>query len=287
MKSKISVFEYIKNYFFISLGLFIYVFSWVAFLIPSGLIGGGVSGISTLIFYATGFPVGISNLIINAFLVLIAMRILGAKFGLNTIYGIVFGAVMFMVLQPLFDAPLVNEPFMCAMIGGMLSGVGVGLAFIYGGNSGGTDIIALIITNYRNISPGRIIIYLDIVIIASSYLVFGSIEKIVYGYVIMGVFGYSLDLVIEGSKQSYQIMVFSKHNEEIANRIGNELNRGVTFMKGRGWFTKEDQDVLMVIAQKHDKQNIMKIIKECDKEAFLSVAKVSGVFGKNFDRIKI
>lgn len=287
MVDKRTIFEYTKNYFLISLGLFVYVFSWVAFLIPSGLIGGGVTGISTLIYFSTGLPVGVSNLIINALLVLIAMRILGAKFGINTIYGIVFGAVMFMILQPLFVKPLVDDPFMCAMIGGILSGFGVGLAFSHGGNSGGTDIVALIITNYRNVSPGRIIIYLDILIIASSFLVFGSIEKIVYGYVVMGIFGYTLDLVIEGSKQSYQIMIFSKNNEEIANRIGNELNRGVTFMKGKGWYSNADQDVLMVIAQKHDKQKIMKIIRDCDKEAFLTVAKVSGVFGKNFDKIKI
>ncbi len=287
MVNKRNIFEFLKSYFLISLGLFVYVFSWSAFLIPSGLIGGGVSGISALIFFSTGIPIGVLNLMLNAVLVLVAIRILGAKFGINTIYGIVFGAVMFLVLQPLFTKPLVDDPFMCAMIGGILSGFGIGMAFSNGGNSGGTDIIALIITNYRNISPGRIIIYLDILIVASSFLVFGSIEKIVYGYVVMGVFGYTLDIVIEGSKQSYQIMIFSKSNEEIASRIGNEVNRGVTFMKGKGWYTQSDQDVLMVIAQKHDKQKIMKIIRESDKEAFLTVAKVSGVFGKNFDKIKI
>lgn len=277
----------IKNYVIIVLGLLIYVFSWSAFLIPSGLIGGGVSGISSLIYFATGIPVGIMNLVINAILVLIAMRILGAKFGVNTIFGIVTGALLFMFVQPLFPKPLVNDPFMCALIGGMLSGFGIGLVFTHGGNSGGTDIIALIITNYRNISPGRVIIYCDVLIVAASYLIFGSIEKIVYGYVIMGVFGYTLDMVLEGAKQSYQIIIFSKNNEIIADRIGNELNRGVTFLKGKGWFTKEDQDVLLVIAQKHDKQKIMKIINDCDDKAFLSVAKVSGVFGRNFDRIRL
>lgn len=284
---KKKILHEIRDYFMIVFGLFIYVFSWSAFLIPSGLIGGGVSGVSTLIYFVSGIPVGVSNLAINAILVAIAIRILGAKFGINTIFGIVTSAVLFMILQPLFPKPLVSDPFMCTLIGGMLSAFGIGIAFVNGGNSGGTDIIALVVTHYRNISPGRVIMYLDIIIVASSFLVFQSVEKIVFGYVIMGVFSYTLDTVIEGAKQSYQIVIFSKNNQVIADRIGNELKRGITFLKGEGWYTKSEQDVLMVIAQKHDKQKIMKIINEIDKEAFLSIAKVSGVFGKNFDRIKL
>jgi uncharacterized membrane-anchored protein YitT (DUF2179 family) len=256
-------------------------------LIPAGIVGGGVTGISSLIFFSTGLPVGIINLIINGILVLIAMKILGAKFGINTVFGILMSSFFFILLQHYIKQPLVDDPFMCALIGAMLSGLGVGIAFSNGGNSGGTDIVALLVTNYYNISPGRVIIYIDIAIIASSYLVFQSVEKIVFGYVVMGVFGYTLDMVIEGNKQSYQFMVFSNNNSEIADRIGNEIQRGVTLLKGMGWYTKHDQNVLLVIAQKQDKQAIMKIIKECDDSAFISIAKVSGVFGKNFDRIKI
>ncbi len=284
---KIKYFQVIKSYFMISLGLFIFAFGWSAFLIPSGIIGGGVSGISSLIFFATGLPVGIVSLVINAVFFLVALKLLGAKFGINTIIGILLSSTFFLIFPLFIDKPLVEDPFMCALIGAMMSGLGVGIAFSNGGNSGGTDIVALIVTNYYNISPGRVIIYLDIIIIASSYLVFGSVEKIVFGYVVMGVFGYTLDTVIEGSKQSYQMMIFSKNNSEIADRIGTEIHRGVTLLKGKGWYTKQDQDVLMVIAQKNDKNDIMRIIKECDDSAFISIAKVSGVFGRNFDRIKI
>jgi len=284
---KTKTFQHIKSYVMITLGLLIFAFGWTAFLIPAGIVGGGVTGISSLIFFSTGLPVGIVNLVINGILVLIAMKILGAKFGINTVFGILMSSFFFILLQHYIKQPLVDDPFMCALIGAMLSGLGVGIAFSNGGNSGGTDIVALLVTNYYNISPGRVIIYIDIAIIASSYLLFHSIEKIVFGYVVMGVFGYTLDMVIEGSKQSYQIMVFSKNNEEVANRIGNEIQRGVTLIKGIGWYTKNEQNVLLVIAQKTDKQAIMKIIKECDDNAFISIAKVSGVFGKNFDRIKI
>lgn len=284
---KTKVFQQVKSYIMIALGLWLMAFAWSAFLIPSGIIGGGVSGISALVFFSTGIPLGIVSLVINIVLVLIAMRILGAKFGINTVFGIIVSSAAFIILQPLFKAPLVDDPFMCALIGSMLSGLGIGIAFHNGGNSGGTDIIALLVTNYYNISPGKVIIYIDIVIVASSFLVFQSIEKIVYGYVVMGVFGYTLDMVIEGSKQSYQMMVFSKNSAEIADRIGTEIGRGVTTLKGTGWYSKEEQNVLMVIAQKNDKNNIMRIIKEIDDSAFISIAKVSGVFGKNFDRIKI
>lgn len=286
-KMKNKYFQAFKSYFMISLGLFIFAFGWSAFLIPSGIVGGGVSGISSLIFFSTGLPVGVVSLIINAVFLLVALKLLGAKFGVNTVFGILLSSAFFIILPQIIQKPLVDDPFMCALIGGMLSGLGVGIAFSNGGNSGGTDIVALIITNYYNISPGRVIIYIDILIIASSYLVFGSIEKIVYGYVVMGVFGYTLDAVIEGNKQSYQMMIFSKNNAEIADRIGTEIHRGVTLLKGKGWYTKQDQDVLMVIAQKNDKNDIMRIIKECDDSAFISIAKVSGVFGRNFDRIKI
>ena len=295
-KRKTAIFRNIKSYVFITLGLFLYAFAWSGFLIPSGILGGGITGVSTLIYYATGkmIQVGYSNLVLNSILILIAMKILGAKFGVNTIYGIVVSSLFFILLQNLIHDPLIlDNKFMCALIGAMLSGMGIGIAFVNGGNSGGTDIIALIVTKYYNISPGRVILYLDVLIVGSSFFVFTDhtiqerIEIIVYGYVIMGVFSYTLDTVIEGNKQSYQIMIFSKNNQLIADRIGEELKRGVTLLKGEGWFSKSEQNVLVIVARKQDKSDIMKIINESDKEAFISIAKVSGVFGKNFDSVKI
>jgi uncharacterized membrane-anchored protein YitT (DUF2179 family) len=296
LKKRAAVFKEVKRYMFITVGLFLYAFAWSGFLIPSGILGGGITGVSTLIYYATGktIQVGISNLVLNTILILIAIKILGAKFGVATIYGIVVSSLFFILLQNLIHDPLIlDNKFMCALIGAMLSGIGIGIAFSNGGNSGGTDIIALIVTKYFNVSPGRVILYLDVLIIGSSFFVFNNlniqerIEIVVYGYVIMGVFSYTLDTVIEGNKQSYQIMIFSKNNRLIADRIGEELKRGVTLLKGEGWFSKSEQNVLVIIARKQDKSEIMKIINESDKEAFISIAKVSGVFGKNFDSIKI
>jgi len=282
-----KIVNFAKSYLYITVGLLIFVFGWTAFIIPSEIMGGGLAGLGTLVYFVTGLPVGYTTLVINVILVLIALKLLGAKFGINTIYGILISSLFFVVLQRIITEPFVNDQFMAALIGGGLSGVGVGIAFTYGGNSGGTDIIALIINKYRNISPGRIFVYFDVVIIAASWFIFYSIEKIVYGYVVMAVGAYTIDLWLNGSRQSYQIMIYSTLNQIISERISKEVKRGVTCLNGYGWYSKKDIEVVMVIARKHDKQKILQIVKETDGKAFISVAKVMGVFGRNFEEIKL
>ncbi|MDD3281501.1 MAG: YitT family protein [Bacteroidales bacterium] len=276
-----------KNYFFILLGVAIFAFAWTAFLLPSELVGGGVSGISSLIYFATGFPVGISTFIFNIILVIFAIKILGPGFGIRTVICIFMLSLSFTVLQPLFTKPLVDDTFLCALIGAMLSGVGVGIAINFGGNTGGTDILALIIGKYRNISYGRITLYINILIVSSSYFVVGSVEKLVYSFVVMIAYVFASDLMIDGFRQTYQIMVFSDKNEEIAAAINTELNRGATFIKGYGAYSKKETDILLVLAHKPDKRVIIKIIKNIDVNAFISIAKTNSVYGKNFDEIKL
>lgn len=283
---KNKVFKFIKSYSLITLGLLINVFGWVAFLIPAEIVGGGVSGLATIIYYASGFPVGFSILIINAILVLLAMKILGAKFGITSIYGIVVISLLFLILPEFITEPLITDRFMSALIGGGLAGVGVGIAFSNGGNSGGTDIIALIINKYRNISPGKIILYIDVVIIASSFLISENIETVVYGYVVMGVFAYTLEFILEGNRQSYQLTIMSNKSSEIADIITKEVGRGVTILKGIGWFSQKDINVMLIIIRKHDKNKILRIISETDENAFTSQSKVTAVFGQNFEKIK-
>ena len=175
---------------------------------------------------------------------------------------------------------------MATVIGGILSGAGVGIVFSQGGSTGGTDIIAMMINKKYNISLGRLILYMDIFIIASSFLLFGSIEKIVYGYVSMGITSYVIDLILEGSNQSYQIFVFSKKHEEIASRISTEVGRGITLINGQGWYSKEEMKVLLVLVKKYESSHTLRIIKEVDPSAFISLGSVMGVYGEGFDRIK-
>ncbi|NLI25184.1 MAG: YitT family protein [Bacteroidales bacterium] len=276
----------VKAYLIITLGLLVNALGWVLFLIPADITGGGVSGIAAIIYFATGFPMGVSYLAINVILILIAMRLLGASFGVKTIYSVIVLSILFSFLQGILKNPIVHDDFMATVIGGFMAGAGVGIVFTQGGSTGGTDIIAMIVNRYRNMSPGRVILLCDIVIISSSFLVFRSIEKVVFGFVVMAVTAYTIDIVISGARQSYQLFIFSKRYEQIAERIATEVHRGVTIVNGQGWYTKEDQKVLLVLVRKHEVNDVFKIIRQVDPKAFMSLAEVMGVYGEGFDRIR-
>lgn len=288
----------LKEYLIITLGLLCYTAGWSIFIIPNEMVGGGVSGIGALIYYATGFPVSYSYFIINFVLLLIALNVLGKGFGFKTVFAIFMASLFFKILPDIIPQSFIDEiaisngKLMSAIIGGAISGVGITLTFSQGGSTGGTDIIALMITKYRNVSPGKIILYLDIIIIASSLLLPNDLNmgakfaNVVYGYMVTVLCASTLDLLLSGMKQSIQMFIFSKNYAAIADRISNELRRGVTVLDGQGWFSKQNGKVLLVIAKKTDMNFLYKIVKEEDKDAFMSEGSVRGVYGQGFDQIK-
>ena len=284
----------IISYLIITLGILIYTFGWAAVMLPAKIVGGGVSGISSVLYYAVGLhiPIGVMNLVINAILVLIGFKMLGSRFGANTIYGIVMSSLCFILWQQvlhvetLFDVSQFGG-FMCAIIGGALCGGGIGMTFAMGGNSGGTDIIALIVSKYYNISPGKVIMYLDIFIVGSSFFVSHKIENVVFGYIVMVTMTYVLDMVLDGNKQSYQILVFSQKNKEIGDAITTEVGRGATLLDAEGCYSHQNQQVLIVMVHKTDKPHVMQIIHRIDGNAFISVTKTTGVYGRNFEKLKL
>ncbi len=286
-----------KEYLIISIGLLLYALGWSTFLIPNNLVGGGVTGISAIILYATGFSISYSYIIINGVLVLIALKVLGKQFGVKTVYAILIVSVFFKIIPGLIPPELIqdisigNGKLLSAIMGGVCSGVGIAITFTQGGSSGGTDIIALMISKYRNISPGKLILYCDIVIIASSMLIPGDsslgekLAVVIYGYILITVSSYTIDLVLSGARQSIQIFIFSKQYEEIAEKI-TAIGRGVTVIDAMGWFTKEKGKVLMVIVRRTESNFVFRVIREVDKSAFISVGNVMGVYGQGFDQIK-
>ncbi|MDR3227385.1 MAG: YitT family protein [Prevotellaceae bacterium] len=293
-----QTFNYIKTYFLITLGLLLYVTGWVVFLIPNGIVGGGVSGVGTIIYYATGFPVGYTYFILNSILLMMSIKVLGKSFAIKTIVATVIVTILFELIPRVlanipngtdFGKTFYNDngPLMCAIMGGIFSGAGIAITFAQGGSTGGTDIVALLINKYRNVTPGRIILYIDLVIIASSYFVSYNFVKVMYGYILIAVLSSTLDFLLSGSKQSVQIFIFSKKYEELADRISNELHRGVSVMNTTGWFTKEESKVLMVVVKKYQSNELYRLIKEVDKNAFITVASVMGGFGKGFEQIKV
>jgi uncharacterized membrane-anchored protein YitT (DUF2179 family) len=281
-----TLYKNIESYVITTFGVFLTSLGWMGFLIPSGITGGGASGVGALIYYATGLPVGISYFAINAILILVAIRVLGFPFGVKTIWGIISMSFFLGLFQGVIHHPLVQDGFMATVIGGMLSGAGVGLCFSQGGSTGGTDIVAMMVTKYRSTSPGRVSLYCDLIIISSSYFLFHSIEKMVYGYVMMAVSSYVIDLMITGLQQSYQMLIITRNHEAIASRIEKEVKRGITVLDGQGWYSKAEMKILIVICRKHEATQIFRIVKQVDPTAFLSFGSVMGVYGHGFDRIK-
>ena len=294
----------VKEYLLITIGILCYVSGWSLFLLPNNLVGGGVSGLSSIIQYATGFKMGYTYFIVNAGLLVIAFLILGAGFGGKTIYAIILASVGLSVLPDIIPLQIIdtlalqNGKLMSVIMGGIMAGVGIGMSMTQGCSTGGTDIIALIVNKYRNISPGRMILWMDVFIILSSivvpsYTADGSlvswpdkVTTVVYGLILVTINGYVVDLYISGSRQSVQLFILSHKYDKIADCITGELHRGVTVLPATGWYTKKDSHVLMVITRKADLNVILRHIKLIDPDAFLSVGSATGVYGKGFDTIK-
>lgn len=287
-----TIIDNIRTYFLMALGLLIFSVAWTAFLLPHQISGSGVSGLAAIIFYATGIPMGYTYFAINIVLILAGLKILGTGFGIKTIYGILLGAAMLSVLQPLIPGPVVQEKFMSALIGGGLCGVGLAIIFTQGGSTGGTDIIAMMVTRYRNISLGRVILYCDVIIISSSYLILTDLEPVqrvetmVYGFVTMAVLSYTLDTILSGNRQSVQVFIFSRHFDRIADQITGKLHRGVTVIDGTGWYSKENQKVIITLVRKNEASDLYRIIRNIDDKAFITVANVMGVYGLGFEELK-
>ena len=305
-----NVWTHIKEYAIIIVGLLLYTTGWTVFLLPNNLISGGVTGVSSIIQYATGgfIKAGYSYFVINAVLLVIGFWILGRGFGDKTIFAVAFVSVALIFLPEWIPYEIIdtlaikNGKLMSVIMGGIMSGVGIGMSISQGGSTGGTDIIALVYTKYRNVSPGRVILILDVVIILSSiffpsYVKVGDtmelmpwadkITTIVYGLVLVTVNSYAVDMYISGSRQSVQLFILSKKSTEIADAIVKDLHRGVTVLDGKGWYTQQPTEVILVVTRKADLNMMLRYIKAIDPEAFLSVSSVSGVYGKGFDTIKL
>ncbi len=298
---------HVKEYSLITLGILLFVLGWSLFLLPNNLIGGGVTGISSIIQYATHgvVKVGYSYFFFNVGLLIAAIFVLGAGFGGKTVYAIVLASVGLNLFQGLIPQEIIqalaldNGKLMSTIMGGILVGVGIGMSMSQGGSTGGTDIVALMVNKYRDVSPGRMILMMDVVIILSSLLVpsytsagelvpwADKITTVVYGFILVVVCSTVLDLYLSGSRQSVQLFILSKKYEEIADAITRDLHRGVTVLNGKGWYTQQEAEVLMVISRKTDLSLMLRYIKAIDPDAFLSVSSVTGVYGKGFDRIKL
>lgn len=279
-----------KDFMFIVFGILSYAVGYTAFILPERVVMGGVSGLSALIYYATNIPAGISIFVLNIILLIIAFSALTKQFVVRTIIGVLLISLFIGALQPFFQAyPIITageDKFMHVLIGGMLSGAGLGIVFSHNGSTGGTDIITVLLTKHFNLSFGRAMQFIDCTIICSSYLLFHSMETIVYGVVFTLVASFVCDFVVNGSRQTVQFLIISKNYREIADTINRRVNRGVTVIEGKGWYSKENVEMLVVLSRKYESQDIFAVIKQIDPQAVVSQTFCHGVFGEGFDKIK-
>ena len=290
MLDSVNILKEIRSYVIISLGVFLYCFSWVAFLIPHGVAGGGVTGISSIIYYATGFEISYTYLIVNVGLLIAGTLILGNAFGLKTIYAIFLASAMFKVLPEftwITEFSDIPDTFINAMLGGSISAIGISWIFAQGGSTGGTDIVALIVSKYKEVSLGKVFLYCDLLIVGSIYfLPDKGLQDVIYGYIQMVSFSYLLDVLITGSKQSVQILIFTSKYQEMADMISTDLRRGVTALQSMGWHSKAEGKLLVVIARKQQLHEITQAIMEVDNKAFISVCSAMSVYGNGFETVK-
>ena len=291
---KSKVLNFLWDYFLMTIGAVIFCMAWTSIIIPTGLASGGLTGLCTIIEYATNgaIPMGIPYWIMNIGLLVIGFLSLGRAFGIKTIYVIVLTSVLFNVL-PQFEALKFygfvenDEKLLAALIGAAMEAVGLGIVLLRGGSSGGTDIVAMIINKYWPVSPGRVYLYTDIFIIASLFLLpdKGLID-VVYAYIIMLGFSFGIDFVLLGNKSSVQILVFSSKYQEIADHMIHVVHRGVTALQSVGWYSQKESKVLLIVSRKYQMNEVIKEIKSIDPKAFVSVSTAMSVFGEGFEEVK-
>ena len=278
-----------RDYLMIALGMILYGIGWTVFLLPNDITTGGVPGIASIVFWATGFPVQYTYFLINAVLLMLALKILGFKFSIKTIFA-VFTLTFFLSLIQELTADmhlLQDQPFMACVLGASFCGSGIGIAFSSNGSTGGTDIIAAIVNKYKDVSLGRMIMICDVFIISSCYFIFHDWRRVIFGFVTLFIIGVVLDWIINSARQSVQFFIFSKKYDEIADRIIKDADRGVTVLDGTGWYSKNNVKVLVVLAKKRQSLDIFRLVKRIDPNAFISQSSVIGVYGEGFEKLKV
>lgn len=288
MKKK-SVINELRDYLMITIAMVSYCIGWNVFLLPNNITTGGVPGISSVVYWGTGIPVQVTYFVINAFLLVAALRILGWKFCVKTIYAVVvLTSLTALARHNLADTHLLSDqPFMASIIGAIFCGSGVGLGLANNGSTGGTDIVAAIVNKYRDISLGRVIMLCDIVIITSSYLVLHNWEQVIYGYVVLMVTAFCIDQVVNSMRRSVQFFIISDKYREIASRIAVYPHRGATVIEAHGFYTGHQVKMLFIMAKRRESNTIFQIINDIDPRAFVTQTNVIGVYGEGFDKFKV
>lgn len=290
-----------KDYVFIVLGLALYAFGFSAFILPHKVVIGGMAGLGSVVYFLTlrlheaGFfpfviPVAVTMYAVNFLLLIIALRIVDRTFTIRTLFGMTVLSVLIGFLQPLCANLNImpDEKSVSIILGACIMGAGLGTVFIHNGSSGGTDIVAAMVSKRSNVTIGRTMMLCDFCIVGSAYFVLHyPLPEIVFGIMTTMIAGYMCDMVINSNRQAVQFTIISKRWEEIADAINTDANRGCTIVDGMGWYSKQSIKMLIVMCRKIESVTIYRIVKSIDPEALVTQANVNGVYGKGFDKMKV
>ena len=286
--SKKSIYRTIRDYGIITVGMLLGAVGLTLFLLPNQITTGGIMGIASIIYWGTGIPVQETYFVMNALLIAAALKVLGWRFCAKTIYAVLVFTLSIIVLQHMVDPNLhllADQKFMACIVGGVFLGTSVGLGLSAGGSTGGSDVVAAIVKKYRDVSLGHIILFCDLTIITSSYVVLNDWEKVLYGYVLLFIVSYCVDYVVNSQHRSVQFFIISDHYEEIGLAINKIAERGCTILNGNGFYSKKGINVIYCIAKKSESSLIFDLIDEIDSDAFVAQSSVIGVYGYGFDRV--
>lgn len=288
--NKKSVYNEVLDYVMIAVGMISYAIGWTIFLLPNNIANGGVAGLASIIYWGTGIQVAATYFLMNVILLGIALKVLGWRFCIKTIYAVILLTIVTGVFRNLFPNPtlLHSEPFMACIIGGIFCGAGVGFGLSFNGSSGGSDIVAAIIHKYRDISLGRIILLCDIIIVTFSVVVLHSWERVIYGYVTLFIVSFVIDQVVNVGRQSVQFLIISERYEEIAEKIsGGTIPRGCTLIDAEGYYTGHKTKMILTVTRQREAPLVYRLIDDIDPHAFVTQSQVMGVYGNGFNHFKL
>ncbi len=284
----------------ITLACAVYSAAWTAFILPYGIVSGGVAGLSSLLYYVAHIPASLSYAVVNALLFIVALKLLGWKFFANSIYATVAITFFLWVGERLLTDPatgdliriLEDERFMAMLIGCTICGLSVAALFACSGSSGGTDIIAAIANKYFGVSIGVCLIVIDLFIIGSGLFIpsLGStlerVRFVAFGFCAMGVECMTISYALNVRRRSVQFMIFTRRHDEIAKAISDATGHTMTLLDAHGWYTGDEMKVVCVLAKMSESNVIFRIIHSIDPRAFVSQSRVIGVWGEGFDEMK-
>ena len=287
--TKKQIFIEIRELFLIAVCVAPYALVVNQVLVPHAIVGGGLTGLCEIIYFASGevIPIWLSTLVINTILLITGIILLGWKSCVRALWGIVWLTIWLRTFS-VAETPLISDPFMAIILCGLVNGASLGLVYSNNGNTGGTDIVAMIVNKYRHVSMGRALFMVDVLVISSAWFLpqVTKFEQLLFGFCFVFIESQAVDWVMSRGRQSIQFFIFSKEYDRIADTIMKQVGRGVTFLDAQGAYSKQDTKLIMLIVRKSEAIRIFRIVHEIDPTAFISETPTRGVFGQGFENLQ-